>query len=144
MKRRIAGLILALIGGPALTWLPRPPREESITSDVLSYQLLVVIVALVGGIWPALFAAVLSGLTLDFFFIEPFYTVTIDEPLHRLRSSCTSSSHAGELDRRPAHARRARRTSRPPNPNSPTVAGSVLRGRTPSRRSWSAPAKRSP
>ena len=41
---------------------------------MLAYQLLVVVVALVGGIWPALFAAVLSGLTLDFLFVEPLYT----------------------------------------------------------------------
>ncbi|RIJ01745.1 DUF4118 domain-containing protein, partial [Clavibacter nebraskensis] len=32
---------------------------------------LVHVVALVGGIWPALFAAVLSGFTLDYFFIDP-------------------------------------------------------------------------
>ena len=54
------------------------------TADVLSYQLLVVLVALVGGIWPALFAALLSGLTLDYFFVDPLYTITIGEPLHLL------------------------------------------------------------
>ena len=48
------------------------------------YQLLVVVVALVGGIWPALFAAVLSGLTLDYFFIDPVHTITIADPLHLL------------------------------------------------------------
>ncbi|MDN5851975.1 MAG: DUF4118 domain-containing protein, partial [Actinomycetia bacterium] len=77
-KRRITGLALALVGGPLLPWLLSAFRtEDSITSDVLSYQLLVVVVALVGGIWPALFAAVMSGLTLDFFFIAPLYTVTV-------------------------------------------------------------------
>ena len=59
--------------------------EESITSDVLAYQLLVVVVALIGGIWPALFAAVLSGLTLNFLFVEPLYTVTIADPRHAAR-----------------------------------------------------------
>ncbi|MGD8169918.1 DUF4118 domain-containing protein, partial [Herbiconiux sp. P16] len=84
-RRRIYGFVLALIGGPLLTWLLATFRnEDSITSDVLSYQLLVVVVALVGGIWPALFAAVLSGITLDFFFVDPLYTVTVDEPLHLL------------------------------------------------------------
>jgi two-component system sensor histidine kinase KdpD len=85
VRRRIYGLVLALVGGPLLTWLLATFRnEDSITSDVLSYQLLVVVVALVGGIWPALFAAVLSGITLDFFFVDPLYTVTVDEPLHLL------------------------------------------------------------
>jgi two-component system sensor histidine kinase KdpD len=54
------------------------------TADVLSYQLLVVVVALVGGIWPAIFAALLSGLTLDYFFVDPLYTITVGEPLHLL------------------------------------------------------------
>ena len=85
MKRRLWGLLVAVCGGPLLSWLLVTLRnEESITSDVLSYQVLVVVVALVGGIWPALFAAVLSGLTLDYFFIEPFHTVSIGEPAHVL------------------------------------------------------------
>jgi len=85
VRRRLAGFALALAGGPLLTWLLvwlRTP--ESITSDVLSYQLLVIVVALAGGIWPALFAALLSGLTLDYFFIQPQYTVTIADPVHWL------------------------------------------------------------
>ncbi|WP_066039167.1 ATP-binding protein [Herbiconiux solani] len=85
VRRRVYGFILAVIGGPLLTWLLTQFRsDDSITSDVLGYQLLVVVVALVGGIWPALFAAVLSGVTLDFFFVDPLYTVTVDEPLHLL------------------------------------------------------------
>ncbi|WP_368499825.1 DUF4118 domain-containing protein [Herbiconiux sp. A18JL235] len=85
LRRRILGFVLALAGGPLLTWLLSLfHNEESITSDVLSYQLLVVVVALVGGIWPALFAAVLSGVTLDFLFVDPLYTVHIDNPRHAL------------------------------------------------------------
>lgn len=84
-RRRVLGFLLALVGGPLLTWLLVSMRTaDSMTSDVLSYQLLVVLVALVGGIWPALFAALLSGITLDFFFVEPLYTITISEPLHLL------------------------------------------------------------
>lgn len=85
VRRRVYGFALALIGGPLLTLLLTSVRShESMTADVLSYQLLVVVVALVGGIWPALFAALLSGLTLDFFFVDPLYTVTVGEPLHLL------------------------------------------------------------
>ena len=85
VRRRVLGLALALVLGPLLTLVLTTFRsDDSITSDVLSYQLLVVVVALVGGIWPALFAALLSGVTLDFFFVEPLYTVTIAEPLHAL------------------------------------------------------------
>ncbi|MDR6970860.1 ATP-binding protein [Leifsonia shinshuensis] len=85
VRRRVYGFLLALIGGPLLTLLLTSVRSgESMTADVLSYQLLVVVVALVGGIWPALFAALLSGLTLDFFFVDPLYTITVGEPLHLL------------------------------------------------------------
>ncbi|MFF1574389.1 DUF4118 domain-containing protein [Leifsonia sp. NPDC058292] len=85
VRRRVYGFALALVGGPLLTWLLASVRSpDSMTSDVLGYQLLVVLVALVGGIWPALFAALLSGVTLDFFFVQPLYTITISEPLHLL------------------------------------------------------------
>lgn len=84
-KRRLAGFAVAILGLPALTWLLSLfQSEESITSDVLAYQLLVVIVALVGGIWPALLAAVAAGVLLDFFFVAPVYTLTISDPLHLL------------------------------------------------------------
>jgi two-component system sensor histidine kinase KdpD len=85
VRRRVLGFALALVGGPLLTLLLTSVRSgDSMTADVLSYQLLVVIVSLVGGIWPALFAALLSGITLDFFFVAPLYTITINEPLHLL------------------------------------------------------------
>ncbi len=85
LRRRLLGGALALVLGPLLTWLLVAFRsDESLTSDVLVYQLLVVVVALVGGIWPALFAAVLSGVTLDFFFVEPYDSITVGRPLHLL------------------------------------------------------------
>ncbi|MGO1563194.1 MAG: DUF4118 domain-containing protein, partial [Actinomycetaceae bacterium] len=72
-RRRAWGFLLAVVGGPLLTWLLVHLRTEaSITSDVLTFQLLVVVVAMTGGIWPALFAAVMSALTLDIFFVPPY------------------------------------------------------------------------
>jgi two-component system sensor histidine kinase KdpD len=55
---------------------------ESITYEVLSYQLLVVVVALIGGLRPAVFAAVLSGITLDLLFVAPQFTIAVEHPLH--------------------------------------------------------------
>ncbi|MBS1699842.1 MAG: sensor histidine kinase KdpD [Actinobacteria bacterium] len=84
-RRQLIGFAVALIGGPLLSWLLFAVKAPgSITTDVLSYQLLVVVVALIGGLRPALFAAVLSGVTLDFLFVEPLFTVTIADPLHAL------------------------------------------------------------
>jgi two-component system sensor histidine kinase KdpD len=131
VRRRIVGFALALVGGPLLTWLLVLFRsDESITSDVLSYQLLVVLVALVGGMWPALFAAVLSGLTLDYFFVAPFYTITVAEPLHLFALglyivNAVLVSYVVDIS-----ARRARAAKRAAAESEllATVSSSVLRG----------------
>ncbi|WP_426520487.1 DUF4118 domain-containing protein [Diaminobutyricibacter sp. McL0618] len=84
-RRRISGFVLALVAGPLLTLALLSIRQaDALTAEALAYQLLVVVVALVGGIWPALFAAVLSGLTLDFVFVSPYNTLTIQQPTHLL------------------------------------------------------------
>ncbi|TAJ49161.1 MAG: sensor histidine kinase KdpD [Herbiconiux sp.] len=131
IRRRVYGFVLALVGGPLLTWLLASMRnDDSITSDVLSYQLLVVVVALVGGIWPALFAAVLSGFTLDFFFVDPLYTVTVDEPFHLLALilyvviAVLVSIVVDQAARRSRAARRSAAESE----LIASVAGEVLRG----------------
>ncbi|WP_249713989.1 ATP-binding protein [Rhizomonospora bruguierae] len=131
IQRRAGGFGVALLGGPLLTWLLTALQtDESITSEVLSYQLLVVVVALVGGIWPALFAAVMSGISLDYFFITPFHTVTVSAPLHLL--ALVLYVVIGVLvsyvvDRAARQARVAHRAAAESELLA-TVAGSVLRG----------------
>lgn len=84
-RRQVLGFAVALVFGPLLSWAMFAFRSpESITVEVLAFQLLVVIVALVGGVRPAVFAAVLSGVTLDFLFVAPLFTITIAHPLHVL------------------------------------------------------------
>ncbi|KQX07044.1 MULTISPECIES: ATP-binding protein [unclassified Leifsonia] len=84
-RRRVWGFAVALVFGPLLTLLLSANHSDaSMASDVLSYQLLVVVVALIGGFWPAMFAAVLSGLSLDFFLVAPLHHITISDPLHLL------------------------------------------------------------
>ena len=84
-RRQLLGFAVALVFGPLLSWAMFAFRSpESITVEVLAFQLLVVIVALVGGLRPAVFAAVLSGITLDFLFVAPLFTITIAHPLHVL------------------------------------------------------------
>ena len=131
LRRRIIGFIVALAAGPLITWLLVSFRtNDTITSDVLAFQLLVVVVALIGGIWPALFAALLSGLTLDFFFVEPVYTVTIAKPAHILAlalyilNAVLVSYVVDQAARRSRVAVRAAAESE----LLATIAGSVLRG----------------
>lgn len=131
VRRRLAGLGVALIGGPLLTWFLYSIRsQESITGDVLSYQLLVVVVALVGGLWPALFAAVLSGITLDYLFIAPLFTVTITDPLHvvALLLYVTIAVLVSFVVDRAARTARASLRAAAESELMQTVAGSVLRG----------------
>lgn len=131
MKRRLFGFLLAVLAGPAFSWLLISLRSrDSITSDVLLFQLLVVIVALVGGIWPALFAAVLSGLTLDFFFIEPLYSVSIQRPQEVLAIIlyATIAILVSFVVDRAARFTRAARRAAAESELLATVAGSVLRG----------------
>ena len=44
----------------------------------------VLLIAVNFGIWPAIYASVLSFLVYNFFFIEPLYTFTIAEPYELL------------------------------------------------------------
>lgn len=130
-KRRVAGFAIALVGGPLVTWLLIVLRsEESLTSDVLTYQFLVVIVALVGGIWPALFAAVLSGLTLNLLFVEPLYTVTIAEPrlLFAITLYVLNAVLVSYVVDQAARRSRAAQRAAAESELLATVAGSVLRG----------------
>lgn len=131
VKRRVLGMLLALTGGPLLTWLLSALRsDESITSDVLAYQVLVVLVALVGGLGPALFAAILSGLTLDFFFVDPLYSITVGEPLHLLALLLYIANAilvSAVVDRAARRARTARRATAEAELLA-TIAGGVIRG----------------
>lgn len=131
LRRRFAGFALAIIGLPLLTWaLSLFRSDESITSDALLFQLFIVIIALVGGIWPALFAAAIAGILLDFFFVAPLYTVTINDPLHMLALIvflivAVLVSTVVDLS---ARRSRAARRSAAEAETLATVAGSVLRG----------------
>ncbi|WP_159599651.1 DUF4118 domain-containing protein [Agromyces humi] len=129
--RLVAGFAIAIVLGPLLSQvLTTFHTESSITSDVLAYQLLVIVVALVGGIWPALFAAILSGLTLNFLFIEPLYTLTIAEPRQLLAlvfyvaNALLVSYVVDQAARRTREARRATAESQ----LLAAMSGSVLRG----------------
>ncbi len=131
LKRRLIGFIVAVAAGPLVTWLLVSFRtDDTIASDVLAFQLLVVVVALIGGIWPALFAALLSGLTLDFYFVQPFYTITIAKPAHVLAlalyvlNAMLVSYVVDQAARRSRAAVRASAESE----LLATIAGSVLRG----------------
>lgn len=81
--RRALGFATLLVFLPLVTWILSGWTDPNgLLGVAVALQLLVVVVAVIGGIWPALFAAVSSGLAIDFFFITPLYTITIAQPSH--------------------------------------------------------------
>lgn len=79
--RRAAAWVLAAAGLPALTALLVAARSDlSYATPVLLVLLLVLAVALVGGLRPAAPAALGGGLALNYFFTEPLHTLAVDRP----------------------------------------------------------------
>ena len=77
-RRRAAGWVLAVLGPVALTLLLSASRHVP-TSQALAFLALTVLVALVGGLWPSVAAAVLGSLLLNYFFTPPLHTLTVDD-----------------------------------------------------------------
>jgi two-component system sensor histidine kinase KdpD len=80
-RRRVAiGLGLAVVGPVALAAVLAHLREEiGLPSVLLLFLLLVACVSAVGGLWPALAAAVLGFVLVNWYFTPPLYTLTISE-----------------------------------------------------------------
>jgi len=83
--RLVAGAALAVVGPFALTGaLTALGSRLSLPSQLLLSLALTVVVALVGGLWPALVSAVLGSLLINYFFTPPIHTFTIERPENAL------------------------------------------------------------
>jgi two-component system, OmpR family, sensor histidine kinase KdpD len=83
-RRLLAGVIL-VAGLPLLTAaLVAGQHQLSLADDLLIYLVAVVAVAVVGGFWPAVLAAVTSSLLLNWYFTRPVHTLTIADPQNLL------------------------------------------------------------
>ncbi|MCL4722338.1 MAG: DUF4118 domain-containing protein, partial [Gammaproteobacteria bacterium] len=77
-RRRWQGIAIALITLPLLTWLLTLATSElNLPSEILLYLMVVISVAVVGGLWPAMIAAIAAGALLTYFFTSPQYTFVI-------------------------------------------------------------------
>jgi two-component system sensor histidine kinase KdpD len=80
-RRQVGGVLLAAVVLPLLTaGLALGRRHLSLDDDLLIYLVAVVTVAIAGGFWPAVLAAVAASLLLNWFFTPPLHTFTIDRP----------------------------------------------------------------
>ncbi|WP_433218704.1 DUF4118 domain-containing protein [Microtetraspora malaysiensis] len=130
-RRRVAGWVLAGLGIPALSALLVPFREElTLPSEILLFLLMVVVVALVGGMWPAITAAVVGFALLNWYFTPPVYTWTISSPENLLALAIyvlVAAMVSAVVDVAARRTREAARASADAEVLS-TLAGHVLRG----------------
>ncbi len=83
-RRQVAGVLLVLVL-PLLTAVLVPSQNSlSLSDDLLIFLVCVVGVAVVGGFWPAVLAAVTASLLLNWFFTPPVHTFTIADPQNML------------------------------------------------------------
>jgi two-component system sensor histidine kinase KdpD len=132
--RRWAGFVLAAAGLPLLTAVLLAVQPHiSLPTDILAFLVGVVAVALVGGFAPALFAAVVAFLLLNYWFTEPVHRFDVAERenvfalVAFLLVAVAVSSVVDLAARRTREASRARAQAATLS----TLAGSVLRGRRP-------------
>ncbi|MDT4914814.1 MAG: two-component system, OmpR family, sensor histidine kinase KdpD [Pseudonocardiales bacterium] len=79
--RLVVGLTMAAIMLPALTLVLTAARSHlALVDDLLLYLLVVIVVTLVGGFWPAVLAALTAGLLLNWYFTPPVHNWTIEAP----------------------------------------------------------------
>ena len=84
-RRQLAGILLVAAGLPLLTALLVALRPHlDLANDLLLYLVAVVAVAIVGGFWPAVLAAITASLLLNWYFTQPLHTLTIAEPRNML------------------------------------------------------------
>ncbi|HEU0287830.1 MAG TPA: sensor histidine kinase KdpD [Nocardioidaceae bacterium] len=81
-RRLMAGWLLAFGGSALMTAVLAATRDlHELSFESMLFLALTVICALVGGWWPAVTAAVLDALFLNFFFIEPLFTLSVADPV---------------------------------------------------------------
>ena len=131
LRRRLAGLLLAVAGLPLLTWLLANLRPTlSLPSDILIFLVAVVAIALVGGLYPALLAAVAGSVLLNYYFTLPIHQLTIADQENLLALVAfllVGAAVSAVVDLAARRTREAARASADAEVLS-TLAGSVLRG----------------
>jgi two-component system sensor histidine kinase KdpD len=132
-SRRIAGFLTVLLGLPALTWLLHLGAGLSLTNDILIFLAAVVGVALIGGLWPALLAAVAGSLLLNYYFTPPVgrFTIAEGDNLLALAIFVTIAIAVSWVVDTAARKTRQAAQAGADAQTLATVAGSVLRGERP-------------
>jgi two-component system sensor histidine kinase KdpD len=82
-RRRMWAWVLTVGGLPLLIAITVPFRSSiALTTELLIFLTVVLVIAAIGGRVVAATAAVVASLLTNWFFVEPYYTLTIAEPEH--------------------------------------------------------------
>ena len=81
LRRRILGatvgaVLFALLTVACVAWR----SDLTLATEILFYLLVVVLVSLIGGFYPAFAAAIVASLLLNYYFVEPLHRFTISDP----------------------------------------------------------------
>ncbi|WP_240721060.1 DUF4118 domain-containing protein [Pseudarthrobacter sp. NamE2] len=79
-RRQIAAFVLAMGLPPALQFVLELLPHDQLSTDMLVHLTGIVSVALVGGLWPAVAAAVLAGLVVNYFSVHPVGSLSVIDP----------------------------------------------------------------
>jgi two-component system sensor histidine kinase KdpD len=132
--RKVAGYALAVALAPLLALVLANLRQHlNLTSDMLVFMIGVIAVALVGGLIPAVLAAIIGSLFLNYYFTPPIYTFNISAANNALALAVfiivaiVVSMIVNDAAKRTKQAARAGAES----DLLVTTAGSILRGERP-------------
>ncbi|TWD80271.1 two-component system sensor histidine kinase KdpD [Kribbella amoyensis] len=132
-RRLVYGFVLAILLPPLLAVLLGFGGDTlNLTSNVLAFLFAVVVVSLVGGLWPALLMAVAGTIVLNWFFTPPTKSFTITEPNNALALGIfvlVAALVSSVVDRAARRTRQAARSAAE-SETLATLAGNVLRGET--------------
>lgn len=78
--RIVGGFLLAVVLPALLTIILTTAVTTDLTIELMLYMAAVVLVALIGGLWPSLLCAVSGSLLLNFYLVQPLHTLTIAQP----------------------------------------------------------------
>ena len=136
LSRLIAGIVFSVVSVPLVSWLLYQfSSPASAQRDALVLQLLVVLAAVLGGFWPAMLAAVLSGFSLDFLYTEPvgtFHVIRASDVVTIVLYVIVGLIVSAVVDRADARTRQAQRASAESEILA-SVAGAVLSSDDPLR-----------
>jgi two-component system sensor histidine kinase KdpD len=131
--RRLTGLLTALLGLPVLTAVLAALPDPPLVNDILLFLAAVVGVALIGGLWPALLAAVAGSMLLNWFFTPPYGRFAIAAPQNLVALSIfvvVAVAVSWVVDTAARTTRQAARAAAEAQTLA-VVAGGVLRGQRP-------------